>query len=223
MTITFLLFTVSQMAYELQANGATMDTNSVNTIKYRSMAYVRQMHADIAKRSELAIKLYGEKSMQYFQLFAEHNMINEQVDEVNAQMEGGKTEFGLKNKALFESTHLAFFKVLEAHEKSGELSPIIERSAMWKNMRLDNMMKVIKFESFKLEAYLVEHSAKSYQETKEKKIEISKFLDNTEYLKSIEAALLLQPPVELRVCLTYQKGLLYVAVNEFETALEEFS
>ena len=162
MTITFLLFTVSQMAHELQTNGAQMDANSVNTIKYRSMAYVRQMQADIKKRTELAIKLYGDNSMQYFQLFAEHNMISEQVDEVKALIEGGGTEVGLKNKEMYESTHLAFFKALEAHEKSGQLSPIIERSALWKNMRLENMLKVIKFDSFKLEAYLLQHSAKNY-------------------------------------------------------------
>lgn len=187
------------------------------------MAYVRQMDADIKKRSDLAIKLYGEKSMQYFQLYAEHNMIKEQVDELKAQVEGGTTEFGLKNKELFAATHLAFFKALEAHEKSGELSPIIERSALWKNMRLENMMKVITFESLKLAAYLLEHSATSYQEMKEKKIEISKFLDNTEYLTNIEAALLLQKQDEQKDFLTYQKGLLYVAVNEFETALDQFS
>lgn len=128
------------------------------------------MQADIKKRSDLAIKLYGDNSMQYFQLFAEHNMINEQVDEAKAQIDGGSTEFGLKNKELYESTHLAFFKALESHEKSGQLSPIIERSGLWKNMRLENMMKVIKYESFKLETYLLKHSAKNYQEMKEKKI-----------------------------------------------------
>ena len=104
-------------------------------------------------------------------------------------IEGKGLDFGIRNPELYEQTHLAFFKALETHEKSGKLSPLIERSALWKNMRLDNMLKVLQFESFKLERYLKAQNVKCYQDMKEKKIEVSKSLDIAEFARNLEAAL----------------------------------
>lgn len=58
--------------------------------------------------------------MQHFQIFAEQNLLREQLDEAA----GDAPERGIRNQKLFDDTHGSLYKLLTEHAKS-ELHPSV--------------------------------------------------------------------------------------------------
>ena len=97
------------------------------------------------KRKDMAVLVYGDKSIEYFRILKEHN---EFCDEMYLAMDAVNQDTPRRNDKVFNETHLNLYNEIKSFEESKEgkeTVKLLSNIESWMQIKYSVLLKVLDF------------------------------------------------------------------------------